>query len=83
MKKYFVIGLVVMAFIALTVPVGADTVFNEMSNCIKGKGCGMCQKKCEGSQTQAPMAGMCKKTDVLGNKVPPCTDNSGKLVVNK
>ncbi len=77
MKKYFVIVIAAVVFCALAMPACADTVFNDMSKCVKswGKGCG----ECGGDKTAAAPAsvpakgkkGCCMKTDVLGNKV--CT----------
>ena len=80
MKKYFVVIIVVLAFLATTMPSFADSAFNDMSKCIQGwgKGCTSC------ASTQAKEAAPCKKcccmkTDALGNKVPCCTNNSGKI----
>ena len=79
MKKYFIISIAVVALFAGTMPVGAETCFNEMSKCVQswGKGCG----KCGGQGAAVPAKNKkccCKKTDVLGNKTPGCTDNCGK-----
>lgn len=80
MKKYFIAIIVVVAFVASTMPVHADTAFNDMSKCIKTWGKGCCGE-CGG--TKAPAATTGKKgcacmTDALGNKVPCQTNNSGK-----
>ena len=87
MKKYFIISIAVAALFAGTVPVSADSVFNDMSKCVKswGKGCG----ECGGAAKEAaamPDKGKkccCMKTDVLGNKVPCCTAKSGKVSIGK
>ena len=79
MKKYFIISIAVTALLAGTMPVSAETGFNQMSKCIQnwGKGCG----GCKGSKAQAATPKKAKPamtTDTLGNKVPGGTDNSGK-----
>ena len=76
MKKYFIISIAVAALFAGTMPVGAETPFNDMSKCIQGWG-----KGCGGTKTAAPACAKkccCKKTDALGNKVDTRTNNSGK-----
>lgn len=77
MRKYFIAVIVVLALVALSIPASAETVFNECSKCIMkwGKGCPPC------GSTQAASAATPKAstaTDVLGNKIPCATDNSGK-----
>ena len=79
MKRYFIISVAVVALFAGTIPVSADSAFNDMSKCIQswGKGCGCCG----GAKAAAPATTKkccCKKTDVLGNKVDTGTNNSGK-----
>ena len=81
MRKYVFISIAVAALFAGTVPVGAETGFNQMSKCIQswGKGCG----ECKGSQAQAAAPVKSKRccvktTDTLGNKVDTGTNNSGK-----
>ena len=81
MKVYFVIAIVAVALVASTMPVSADSTFNDMSKCIQswGKGCGECGSA--KAAAPAPVTGKkccCKKTDTLGNKVDCCTNNSGK-----
>ena len=78
MKRYFIISIAVAALLAGTMPVGAETGFNEMSKCIQGwgKGCGGCGTAKAVVAAPAPAKDKkccCKKTDVLGNKVPCCT----------
>ena len=83
MKKYFIISIAVAALFAGTMPVGAETGFNEMSKCIQSWGKGCCGSgNAKTAAAPAPAADKkccCKKTDVLGNKVPCCTSNSGKV----
>ena len=79
MKKYFIISIAVAALFAGTMPVGAETVFNDMSKCVKswGKGC----EACKGSKDQAATPKKVKPamtTDTLGNKIDTGTNNSGK-----
>ena len=79
MKKYFIISIAVAALFAGTMPVGAETGFNQMSKCIHnwGKGCG----ECSSAKTAAPASTKkccTKTTDTLGNKVDTGTNNSGK-----
>ncbi|MDD5428384.1 MAG: hypothetical protein PHI58_03995 [Candidatus Omnitrophica bacterium] len=79
MKKYFIVAIAVLALAALSIPASAETVFNEMSKCVKswGKGCSEpCEPAATSAATPAPKA--CMKKDVLGNKIPGATDNSGK-----
>ena len=79
MKKYFIISIAVTALFAGIVPVSADSVFNDMSKDIQnwGKGCGGCASA--KAAVPATTKKCCKmKTDTLGNKVPCCTNNSGK-----
>ena len=75
MKKYFIALIAVAALIASTMPVSADTAFNDMSKCIKNWG-----KECKsGTSTAAKTMPKAKSTtDTLGNKIPTSTDNSGK-----
>ena len=84
MKKYFIVIIVVLAFLATTMPVCADSVFNDMSKCIKcwGKECKACAP-CAAAPAKeaAKKACCCKKTDVLGNKIDKCTNNSGKTLL--
>ncbi|MFA6320314.1 MAG: hypothetical protein WCY36_00460 [Candidatus Omnitrophota bacterium] len=77
MSKYFIVVIAVLALIALSVPASAETVFNEASKCIMdwGKGCKPCSKSAPAQPAATKPACM---TDSLGNKVPCCTDNSGK-----
>ena len=82
MKRYFIISIAVAALLAGTMPVGAETVFNQSSKCIQnwGKGCGGCSS----AKAAAPAPAKnkkccCKKTDALGNTTPCCTSNSGKV----
>ena len=80
MKKYVVVIIVVLAFLATTMPACADSAFNDMSKCIQGWGKG--GTACGGSQAKAAVPSKkccCMKTDVLGNKVPCCTNNSRKV----
>lgn len=76
MKRYLIVFAIVAAFIAPAFPVSAETVFNEMSGCIKTWGkCGGGSKAATTGVT-APRPTV--KTDVIGNKTPTVTDNSGK-----
>ena len=79
MKKYFIISIAVAALFAGTMPVGAETVFNESSKCIQSWGKG--GKECKSSKAPAATPKKAKPamtTDTLGNKIPVGTDNSGK-----
>lgn len=79
MKRYFIISIAAAALLAGTMPVSAETGFNQMSKCIQSWGKGGCE--CSSAKTAAPAKTKkccCTKTDTLGNKVPCGTDNSGK-----
>ncbi len=79
MKKYFIISIAVAALFAGTMPVRAETGFNQMSKCIQnlGKGGGACAAKSEAAPAKAATKAV-TTTDTLGNKIPVGTDNSGK-----
>lgn len=83
MKKYFIVLTVLAAFFAGTMPVGAETIFNEMSKCVQNIGKGCCAPKAAEAKAAATSPKMVKKTDVLGNKVSTETDNSGKVTLGQ
>lgn len=79
MRKYVIAIIAVVALLASTMPVSADTAFNDMSKCVQswGKGCG------GSASTAAATPAMTQprpKTavDAIGNVTPTATDNSGK-----
>ena len=80
MKKYFIVSIAVAALFVGTMPLCAETGFNEMAKCVRswGKGCGECgsTKAAAAPASSKKCCGM--KTDTLGNKVPCGTNNSGK-----
>ena len=77
MRKYVIAILAVVALVASTMPVSAETAFNDMSKCIQGWG------KCGASGTSTTAAAVTtprpkSAVDAIGNVTPTCTDNSGK-----
>lgn len=86
MGKYIVLAIVVLAFFIGTVPVKADTVFNDTSKWIQSWGKGCCTAAKEGTAT-APAKAMPMKPiyvkDALGNTVPTQTGDTGKALRGK
>ncbi len=78
MKKAFMALMITVAFLAVTMPAGAETIFNEMSKCVQDMGKGCCASKSGETKAAAASPKATKTTDVLGNTVSTATDNSGK-----
>lgn len=82
MKKYIVVTIAVIAFLAVTIPAGAESGFNEASKWIASWG--KCYSKdttqaaSQPSGTVASQSSKMPATDVLGNKVPCKTMKEGK-----
>lgn len=87
MRKYIIVLIAVVALLASTMPVSAETAFNQMSTCIKswGKGCGSGTSTTAAAPAAAATTTPKPKwtTDVLGNKVSTGTDNSGKTYLGQ
>ena len=73
MKRCFVAIIAVAGLLVGTMPVSAETAFNEMASCVKswGKGCEPC--KSSGAAATTKKMGCTKCVDAIGNKVPTGT----------
>ncbi|GEM_PF-6472953 len=80
MRKYIIVLIAAAAFLVSTMPVSADTAFNDMSKCIQSWGK-------EGASAPSTTAATQPKpktsTDAIGNVIPTGTDNSGKTLLGQ
>jgi len=81
MRKYIIVLIAAVALLASTMPVSAETAFNDMSKCIQswGKECAKGTTSTAAATTPKPKA----TVDAIGNVIPTGTDNSGKTLLGQ